>query len=321
MDMELVTYGVFFEPTNWQWEFKILEHHHLKLTLNISNNPSYNHKGCGVLVKALGDVVEYLICTGFESRQLRKLTFYNAFLQGNLHEAVYMSQPSGFVNPTLPDHVCKLNKAIYGLCQASRAWPFPNSLIQLHHPSSCQVLLKRSRLSIILLRCRIYACSDFTPLDNLETAPEIFTWYLLYHGIVLRRKSPLTLHAFTDANWAEDKDNYRSTTGYIVYVGSNPISWSSKRQSTLARSSTEAEFWVVASTTTEVQWLTSLLSELGFSSTTIPTVYCDNLSATSHSANPVFHSRMKHLALDFHFVREKFNKDLFVFNILQAMIN
>ncbi|KAJ9555786.1 hypothetical protein OSB04_010400 [Centaurea solstitialis] len=76
-------------------------------------------------------------------------------------------------------------------------------------------------------------------------------------------------------------------------------------ESTLARSSTEAEFRAVASTTTEVQWLTSLLSELGFSSTTIPTIYCDNLSATSYSENPVFHSRMKHLALDFHFVREK----------------
>lgn len=61
----------------------------------------------------------------------------------------------------------------------------------------------------------------------------------------------------------------------------------------------------MVSTTTEVHWLTSLLSELGFQSVTTPTIYYDNLSATSYSANPVFHSRMKHLALDFHFVREK----------------
>ncbi|KAL4571122.1 hypothetical protein LXL04_017873 [Taraxacum kok-saghyz] len=70
-------------------------------------------------------------------------------------------------------------------------------------------------------------------------------------------------------------------------------------------SSTEAEFRAVAFATTEVQWLTSLFSELGLSSTTVLAIYCDNLSATSYSANPVFHSRMKHLALDFHFVREK----------------
>lgn len=64
----------------------------------------------------------------------------------------------------------------------------------------------------------------------------------LYHGILLRKNSPLKLHAFTDADWAGDKDIYRSTSGYIVYLGSNPISWSSKRQSTLTGSSTEAVF-------------------------------------------------------------------------------
>ncbi|KAJ9568075.1 hypothetical protein OSB04_004041 [Centaurea solstitialis] len=127
----------------------------------------------------------------------------------------------------------------------------------------------------------------------------------IHHGLFIRRNSPLKLHAFTDADWAGDKQTYRSTTGYIVYLGSNPIAWSSKRQPTLARSSTEAEFRAVASTTTEVQWTISLLSELGYKSTTTPTIFCDNLSAVHYSANPVFHSRMKHLALDFHFVREK----------------
>ncbi|KAL4570881.1 hypothetical protein LXL04_026545 [Taraxacum kok-saghyz] len=127
----------------------------------------------------------------------------------------------------------------------------------------------------------------------------------IHHGILIQRNSPLHLHAFSDADWVGDNDNYRSTTGYIVYLGANLISWSSKHQSTLARSSTEAEFRGVASTTTEIQWLTSLSHELNYKSQITPTIYCDNLSATSYSANPVFHSRMKHMALDFHFVREK----------------
>ena len=124
-------------------------------------------------------------------------------------------------------------------------------------------------------------------------------------GLLLQKGSALNLHAFTDADWAGDKNTYRSTTGYIVFLGSNPIAWSSKRQSTLARSTTEAEFRAVASATTEVQWLANLLQELRYHLSTAPTIYCDNLSATTYSANPVFHSRMKHLALDFHFVREK----------------
>lgn len=69
-------------------------------------------------------------------------------------------------------------------------------------------------------------------------------WLLRYlhrsinKGILLRYKSPLQLHGFTDADWAGDKDNYRSTTCYIVYLGSNPIALNSKRQPTIARSST-----------------------------------------------------------------------------------
>lgn len=116
----------------------------------------------------------------------------------------------------------------------------------------------------------------------------------------------MRLHAFTEVDWAGDKETWRSTTGYIVYIGCNPISWSSKHQSTSARSLTEAEFRAVASATIEIQWLASLLTE--FRSNVIPIIYCDNLSnlsSTHYYGNPVFHSRMKHLALDFHFVREK----------------
>lgn len=125
------------------------------------------------------------------------------------------------------------------------------------------------------------------------------------YGITLHRNSPLRLHAYSDADWAGDRDTYISTTGYIVYLGRNPLSWSSKKQQGLARSSTEAEFRAVASTTAEIIWLQSLLSELDIKLDHTPGIYCDNLSATHYSANPVFHSRMKHLALAFHFVREK----------------
>lgn len=88
-----------------------------------------------------------------------------------------------------------------------------------------------------------------------------------------------------------------------MYLGSHPIAWSSKKQTGVSRSSTEAEYHSLASTTAEVCWVQSLLTELGFKLAQPPVIYCDNIGATYLAANPVFHSRMKHIALDYHFVR------------------
>lgn len=123
------------------------------------------------------------------------------------------------------------------------------------------------------------------------------------HGILLRSGTPLTLHGFSDADWAGDTDDYISTNAYVVYLGSSPISWSSRKQIGVARSSTEAEYRAVANTASEIIWITSLLTELGVQLPKAPVIYCDNIGATHLSANPIFHSRMKHLALDFHFIR------------------
>lgn len=122
-------------------------------------------------------------------------------------------------------------------------------------------------------------------------------------GITLKARNKPILHAFTDADWAGNKDDYTSTGAYIVYFGSHPIAWSSKKQTGAARSSTEAEYRSLASTTAEVCWVQSLLTEMGVRSSTQPVIYCDNVGATYLAANPVFHSRMKHIALDYHFVR------------------
>ena len=127
----------------------------------------------------------------------------------------------------------------------------------------------------------------------------------LDHGIFLRHNSPPTLHAYSDANWAGNKDDYTSTGAYIVYLGHNPISWSSKKQRTVARSSTEAEYRSVASTAAEIRWICALLTELGVTLSLQPVIYCDNVGATNLCSNPVFHSRMKHVALDYHFIREQ----------------
>lgn len=123
------------------------------------------------------------------------------------------------------------------------------------------------------------------------------------HGIQLNKSSPITLLAFSDADWAGDTKDYVSTNGYLIYLGRNPISWSSKKQRGVSCSSTEFEYRAVANTASEFRWLCSLLYEMKVRLPAAPVIYCDNIGATYLCANPVFYSRTKHIALDYHFVR------------------
>ena len=88
------------------------------------------------------------------------------------------------------------------------------------------------------------------------------------------------------------------------------MTWSSKKQTTVARSSTEAEYRAIANTTSELIWLQSLCRDLGISQPHAPILWCDNIGATYLTANPVFHARTKHIELDYHFVREQVSKKL-----------
>jgi hypothetical protein len=121
----------------------------------------------------------------------------------------------------------------------------------------------------------------------------------------LSKSSSTVVSAFSDADWAGCPDDRRSTGGFAVYVGSNLVLWNAKKQATVSRSSTEAEYKSLANATTKVMWVQTLLDELGVSQSKAAVLWCDNIGATYLSANPVFYGRTKHIEVDYHFVRER----------------
>ncbi|KAM2192742.1 hypothetical protein ACFX1Q_028395 [Malus domestica] len=118
-------------------------------------------------------------------------------------------------------------------------------------------------------------------------------------------KGDLQLKAFSDADWAGDPNDRRSTTGLVVFLGNSPISWSSKKQQTVSRSSTEAEYRALSFTSAELDWIKQLLVFLHIPLPSVPVLFCDNLSAIALSFNPVQHQKTKHIEVDVHFVRER----------------
>uniref|UniRef100_A0A2N9FWB6 Uncharacterized protein n=1 Tax=Fagus sylvatica TaxID=28930 RepID=A0A2N9FWB6_FAGSY len=125
----------------------------------------------------------------------------------------------------------------------------------------------------------------------------------LFHGLHFSAQSPLTLRAYSDADWAGDLIDRRSTTGYCFLLGSSLISWRSKKHSVVARSSTEAEYRALADTTFELLWLRWLLQDLGVFTSSATPICCDNRSTIQIARNDVFHERTKHIEIDCHLVR------------------
>ncbi|KAH9734881.1 Integrase catalytic domain-containing protein [Citrus sinensis] len=115
--------------------------------------------------------------------------------------------------------------------------------------------------------------------------------------------SEFNVRGFVDSDFAGDLDKRKSTTGYVFTLAGAAVSWVSKLQTVVALSITEAEYMAATQVCNEAIWIQRLLEELGHKQQKIH-VFCDSQSALHNARNPVFHSKTKHIRVQYHFVRE-----------------
>jgi hypothetical protein len=122
-------------------------------------------------------------------------------------------------------------------------------------------------------------------------------------GLIFSKNGNLEVKGYTDADWAGNCLDRKSTSGYFTFVGGNLVTWRSKKQNVVALSSAESEFRGMAKGLCELLWLKKLLTEIGFAPKSEMSLFCDNKAAINISQNPVQHDRTKHVEVDRHFIK------------------
>jgi len=117
------------------------------------------------------------------------------------------------------------------------------------------------------------------------------------------------LQAYSDASYAEDPIDRKSTSAYIFMLGGGPISWQSKRQELVTTSTTEAEYIGYSKAAKETAWIRSLLNELGYTAPQPTTLYVDNSSSIALAENNIYRARTKHIDVQYHYVRQEIRRD------------
>lgn len=114
----------------------------------------------------------------------------------------------------------------------------------------------------------------------------------------------MQLVGYTDSDWAGCVDDRKSMSANVFLIGGSAVAWCSKKQHSVALSSTEAEYISATGATCQAIWLRRILKDLGIVQDHPTTVYCDSKSAINLSKNPVMNSRSKHIELKYHFIRD-----------------
>ncbi|CAM8930717.1 unnamed protein product [Rhodiola kirilowii] len=158
-------------------------------------------------------------------------------------------------------------------------------------------------------------CFAVNQVSQHMQAPKMHHWHMVERVLRYLKGSPVQgiwmgcngsteIVGYCDADWAGDRVDRKSTTGFCTFIRGNLVTWKSKKQKVISCSSAEAEYRAMRKLTNELIWIKALLKDLGIESPTPITMHCDNQAAIHIASNSVFHKRTKHIEVDCHKVRQ-----------------
>nr|GFA06170.1 retrotransposon protein, putative, unclassified [Tanacetum cinerariifolium] len=233
------------------------------------------------LVARLEAIQIFLAYATHKNMVVYQMDVKTAFLNGNLREEVYVSQPDGFVDSDNPNHVYKLKKALYGLKQDPHIWYDMLSSFLLSQDFSKGLQISQNPRDIFINQSK-YA------LESLKK-----------YGF--KSYDPVDTPMVEKSKLDEDKEGKAVDP---LHYRERLIIWSSKRQKSVAISNTEAEYIALSGCCAQILWMRSQLLDYGLVFNKIP-IYCDNKSAIALCCNNVQHSRLKHIDIRYHFIKEQ----------------
>nr|GEV46061.1 copia protein [Tanacetum cinerariifolium] len=266
----------------------------------------------------------FLACAAHKLFTVFQMDVKTAFLHGSLKKDVYMCQPKSFIDADHPTMYIQLftdlRKSRFEMSMMGEMTFFLG--LQVNQPP-CGIFINQSKYVLeILKKYGMESCDPVgTPMeikDKLDLdqngTPVDATKYRSMIGALMYLTSSMPdidsgfeLTGFLDADYAGCKDTFKSTSGGAQFLGEKMVSWSSKKQDCTALLTTKAEYVSLSACCAQVLWMRTQLTNYGFHFNKIP-IYCDSKSAIAISCNPVQHSRTKHIAVRYHFIKEHVEK-------------
>ncbi|CAI7852603.1 unnamed protein product [Closterium sp. NIES-54] len=251
--------------------------------------------------------------------ELHSLDFSTAFLQGSLHEEIWLRRPPGFTGSFPAGTQWSLRRPVYGLRQAHREWhdTLRTTLAALRFtPTADPSLFLRTDTTLppfyvlVYVDDLVFATADTealtlvkSELQKRQTCTDLGE-LTSSMGLVLGGRGLVVLTGHADASWVDDSATQRSSQGYTFSLGSGSVSWRSTRSSLVLSSSCEAEIYAGAMAAQELRWLTYLLTDLGEQPRSPPVLYVDNKAMIALCQEHRLEHRMKHIALRYFLARE-----------------